>query len=134
MCACHHSSSDSDLLGAGSIFANDIYRAVLKPDADNKEVMRVTQVTMVVVSIISMCAALFNPASLIAILTFAFTLRAAGTFFPYVLGHYWTGGSLAGTIASVISGSIVVIYLEKIAKEYGANVPFLRSRDNSADA
>lgn len=27
------SSSDSDLLGAGSIFANDIYKAVLKPDA-----------------------------------------------------------------------------------------------------
>lgn len=110
------SSSDSDLLGAGSIFANDIYRVIIKPDADSKEVMRVTQITMVIVSVIAMAAALFNPASLIAILTFAFTLRAAGTFFPYVLGHYWTGGSLAGTIASVISGSIVVIYLEKISK------------------
>ena len=118
------SSSDSDLLGAGSIFANDIYRAVLKPGADNKEVMRVTRITMVVVSLISMCAALFNPASLIAILTFAFTLRAAGTFFPYVLGHYWKGGSLAGTIASVVSGSVVVIYLEKIAKE---GMPFYKA-------
>jgi SSS family solute:Na+ symporter len=118
------SSSDSDLLGAGSIFANDIYRAVLKPDADNKEVMRVTRITMVVVSLIAMAAALFNPASLIAILTFAFTLRAAGTFFPYVLGHYWKGGSLAGTIASVITGSIVVVYLEKIAKE---GMPFYKA-------
>ena len=118
------SSSDSDLLGAGSIFANDIYRAVLKPDADSKEVMRVTRITMIVVSLIAMCAALFNPASLIAILTFAFTLRAAGTFFPYVLGHYWKGGSLAGTIASVISGSIVVVYLEKIAKE---GMPFYKA-------
>lgn len=110
------SSSDSDLLGAGSIFANDIYRAVIKPNAESKEVMRVTQITMVIVSLIAMAAALFNPASLIAILTFAFTLRAAGTFFPYVLGHYWKGGSLAGTIASVISGSVVVVYLEKISK------------------
>jgi len=109
------SSSDSDLLGAGSIFANDIYRAVIKPDADSKEVMRVTQITMVIVSLIAMCAALFNTTSLITILTFAFTLRAAGTFFPYVLGHYWKGGSLAGTIASVITGSIVVVYLEKIS-------------------
>ncbi len=111
------SSSDSDLLGAGSIFANDIYRAVLKPNAESKEVMRVTQITMVIVSLIAMAAALFNPASLIAILTFAFMLRAAGTFFPYVLGHYWKGGSLAGTIASVISGSVVVIYLEKISAD-----------------
>ena len=110
------SSSDSDLLGAGSIFANDIYRALLKPEASSKEVMRVTQITMVIVSVIAMAAALFNPASLIAILTFAFTLRAAGTFFPYVLGHYWKGASLAGTIASVITGSVVVVYLEKISK------------------
>jgi len=109
------SSSDSDLLGAGSIFANDIYRTVIKPDADSKEVMRVTQITMVIVSLIAMLAALFNPENLIKILTFAFTLRAAGTFFPYVLGHYWKGGSLAGTIASVITGSIVVVYLEKIS-------------------
>ena len=31
------------------------------------------------------------------------------------MGHYWTGASLAGTIASLISGSIVVVYLEKIS-------------------
>ena len=109
------SSSDSDLLAAGSIFANDIYRAVLKPDADSKEVMRVTQITMVIVSIISALAAIFNASSIIAILTFAFTLRAAGTFFPYVLGHYWKGGSQAGVIAAVITGSIVVVYMEKIS-------------------
>lgn len=109
------SSSDSDLLGAGSIFANDIYRAVLKPDASSKEVLRVTQITMVVVSLIAMFAALFNTSSLITILTFCFTLRAAGTFFPYVLGHYWNGGSGAGTIAALVTGSIVVVYLEKIS-------------------
>jgi SSS family solute:Na+ symporter len=109
------SSSDSDLLGAGSIFANDIYHAVLKPDADSKEVMRVTQITMVIVGLIAMFAALFNTTSLITILTFSFTLRAAGTFFPYVLGHYWKGGSAAGTIAALITGSAVVLYLEKIS-------------------
>jgi len=109
------SSSDSDLLGAGSIFANDIYHVYIKPEADSKEIMRVTQITMVIVGVIAAAAALFNPASLIAILTFCFTLRAAGTFFPYVLGHYWSGGSWQGTIASVISGSIVVVYLEKIS-------------------
>lgn len=46
---------------------------------------------------------------------FCFTLRAAGSFFPYVLGHYWSGASMAGTIASLISGSVVVIYLEKFS-------------------
>ena len=109
------SSSDSDLLGAGSIFANDIYRAVLKPDASSEEVMKVTKIVMAVVGVVSMFIALFNTSSLVTLLMFCFTLRAAGAFFPYVLGHYWNGASLAGTIASLISGSVVVVYLEKIS-------------------
>ena len=109
------SSSDSDLLGAGSIFANDIYRAVLKPDATSEEVMKVTKIVMAIVGVASMFIALFNTSSLVNLLMFCFTLRAAGAFFPYVLGHYWTGASLAGTIASLISGSVVVVYLEKIS-------------------
>ena len=109
------SSSDSDLLGAGSIFANDIYRAVLKPDATSEEVMKVTKIVMAIVGVVSMFIALFNTSSLVNLLMFCFTLRAAGAFFPYVLGHYWSGASLAGTIASLISGSIVVVYLEKFS-------------------
>ena len=109
------SSSDSDLLGAGSIFANDIYHAVLKPDATSKEVMNVTKIVMGIVGVASMFIALFNTSGIVTLLMFCFTLRAAGAFFPYVLGHYWKGASLAGTIASLISGSIVVVYLEKIS-------------------
>ena len=109
------SSSDSDLLGAGSIFANDIYRVVLKPDATSEDVMKVTKIVMAIVGVVSMFIALFNTSSLVNLLMFCFTLRAAGAFFPYVLGHYWTGASLAGTIASLIAGSIVVVYLEKIS-------------------
>lgn len=109
------SSSDSDLLGAGSIFANDIYHAVLKPSASSGEVMRVTQVTMAIVGVAAGCIALFNTSSIVSILMFCFTLRAAGAFFPYVLGHYWKGASLAGTIASLISGTVIVVYLEKIS-------------------
>lgn len=109
------SSSDSDLLGAGSIFANDIYHAVLKPDATSEQVMRVTQIVMCIVGVASMFIALFNSSDLVNLLMFCFTLRAAGAFFPYVLGHYWSGASWAGTIASLISGSVVVVYLEKIS-------------------
>ena len=118
------SSSDSDLLGAGSIFANDIYRAVLKPDATNEQVMKVTKITMILVGVASMFIALFNTSSIVTLLMFCFTLRAAGSFFPYVLGHYWKGSSLGGTIASLISGSIVVVYVENFSNGmlFGINV------------
>ncbi|WP_409967036.1 sodium:solute symporter family protein [Bengtsoniella intestinalis] len=108
------SSADSDLLGAGSIFANDIYRAVLKPDATNEEVMKVTKITMLLVGVASMFIALFNTSSIVTLLMYCFTLRAAGSFFPYVLGHYWKGASTAGTIASLIGGSAVVVWLEQL--------------------
>lgn len=110
------SSSDSDLLGAGSIFANDIYKAVLKPDASSKSVMNVTKGVMCLVGVASMLIALFNTQSIVSILMFCFTLRAAGSFFPYVMGHYWKKASAAGTIASLIAGTIVVVYLEHISK------------------
>ena len=74
-----------------------------------------TKLVMGLVGIASMFIALFNTSSIVTLLMFCFTLRAAGAFFPYVLGHYWKGASLAGTIASLISGSIVVVYLEKIS-------------------
>lgn len=109
------SSSDSDLLGAGSIFANDIYKAVLKPDASSQSVMRVTKLVMCLVGVASMFIALFNTQSIVTILMFCFTLRAAGSFFPYVMGHYWKKASSAGTIASLIAGTIVVVYLEHVS-------------------
>lgn len=108
------SSADSDLLGAGSIFSNDIYHTLINPKASSQEIMRVTQITMAVCGVAAMLVALFNTGSIVSLLMFCFTLRAAGAFFPYVLGHYWKGASTAGTIAALISGTIVVVYVDNI--------------------
>ncbi|KUO73116.1 MAG: sodium:solute symporter [Clostridia bacterium BRH_c25] len=107
------SSADSDLLGAGSIFGNDIWKIYIRKDASDKEVMKVTQITMVVVAILSTYIALTNKGSLITLLMFSFTLRAGGSFIPYLLGHYWKKSSWAGTMASLIVGSTAVVLVEK---------------------
>jgi SSS family solute:Na+ symporter len=106
------SSADSDLLGAGSIFGNDIYKQFIKKDAPDKEIMRVTQITMIIVGLFSLIVAM-NATSIIDLLMFSFTLRAAGAFFPYVVGHYWKKSSTAGAIASLIVGSIVSVIFER---------------------
>ena len=121
------SSSDSDLLGAGSIFANDIYKAVLKPDASSESVMKVTKIVMCLVGVCSMFIALFNTQSIVTILMFCFTLRAAGSFFPYGMGHYWKKAATAGTIASLIAGTIVVVYLEHVSKGVLFGIKFSQS-------
>ncbi|MDR0525407.1 MAG: sodium:solute symporter family protein [Spirochaetaceae bacterium] len=106
------SSADSDLLGAGSIFGNDIYKQYFKKDASDQEVMRVTQITMVIVGAFGLLVAL-RAASIIQLLMFSFTLRAAGAFFPYVIGHFWKKSSTPGTIGSLIVGSGVSVIFER---------------------
>lgn len=106
------SSADSDLLGAGSIFGNDIYKIYIKPDATSSEVMRTTKITMLVIGFLAMLVALMNKGSLIKLLTLSFTLRAAGAFFPYVMGHYWKKASAVGTVASLLLGSFITLYVE----------------------
>jgi SSS family solute:Na+ symporter len=106
------SSADSDLLGAGSIFGNDIYKQYIKKDASDTEVMRITQITMIIVGAFSLIVAM-QATSIIDLLMFSFTLRAAGAFFPYVIGHYWKKSSTSGTIASLIVGSVVSVVYER---------------------
>ncbi|MBK5201678.1 MAG: sodium:solute symporter family protein [Spirochaetaceae bacterium] len=107
------SSADSDLLGAGAIFGNEVYKVYLNKDADNINVMKVTKITMAIIGILAYLFALFNTGSIINVLMFAFSLRAAGAFFPYIIGLYWKKASAAGTIASLILGSVALIILER---------------------
>ncbi len=78
------SSADSDLLGAGSMFSNDIYRVFLKKDATSKEVLLVTKIGMVVIGVFAYFVARWAT-NIISLLAFSFTFRAAGTFFPMYL-------------------------------------------------
>ncbi len=106
------SSADSDLLGAGSIFGNDLYKVFIHKGASSKQVMRVTKITMVVIALFSLITALVAD-NILTLLAFSFTLRAAGTFVPYVMGHFWKKSSSAGSSASILSGSIVFFLMDK---------------------
>lgn len=112
------SSADSDLLAAGSIFANDIYRKLIRQEASDPELLKVTRLTMIFVAILAMTIALAHSESLITILMFSFTLRAGGAFFPYVIGHYWKKASLAGALASLAAGSGTVILAEQFTEAF----------------
>lgn len=106
------SSADSDLLGAGSIFSNDIYKIFIRKGASDKEVMKVTKITMVIVALFSLVTALYAN-NILTLLAFSFTLRAAGTFIPYVMGHFWKKSSSAGSIASILIGSVVFFLMDR---------------------
>lgn len=106
------SSADSDILASGLIFTNDIYKIYLDKEADDKQLIKISRITMIMFGIIAYLLALFNSGSIIKVLIFVFSLRASGAFFPYILGLYWEKASSVGTFASLILGSLAFIILE----------------------
>ena len=44
---------------------------------------------------------------------FSFTLRAGGAFIPYIIGHFWERATAAGSMVSLILGSITVVLAER---------------------
>jgi SSS family solute:Na+ symporter len=107
------SSADSNLLAAGSIFSNDIYRVHMRPDASDAQVLKTTRVVMIVVAVLGLLVALLDVKDIVSLLMFSFTLRAGGIFIPYVLGHYWPEATARASVAAVVVGSLVVVLAEQ---------------------
>lgn len=106
------SSASSDLLAAGSLFSNDIYKVYINKDASDARMLKVTKLVMLLVGVVSFLVAVMNVTDIITLLIFSFSLRAAGGFFPYVFGHLWEKASVAGCMASLVLGSLALIVVE----------------------
>lgn len=106
------SSASSDLIGAASMWVNDIHKEYINKNVDEEGQLKVVKIALLVFGLITLGISLLNIKNLISVLMFCFTLKAAGTFFPYFLGHFWKRSSKAGSYLSIISGSIIVILME----------------------
>ncbi|MDC7236258.1 MAG: sodium:solute symporter family protein [Sphaerochaetaceae bacterium] len=103
------SSADSDILAVGSIFSNDIYNVYFDNKASSKQLIFISRLSIAMFGFVAYLLALFNSGSILAILIFVFSLRAAGAFIPYVFGLYWAKSSAQGSIAAMIVGSLSFI-------------------------
>jgi SSS family solute:Na+ symporter len=57
---------------------------------------------------IGLCAlgvAAMELGQIIELLKFSFGLRAAGPFVPFIAGHFWKGGTSAGSLAAIIGAT-----------------------------
>ncbi len=111
------SSSDSYLLIAASAFAKNVYKGVAKKNATDKQVMIITRITLVVLTVIGVLIALDEDSIIFQIVSFAWAGFGA-TFGPLVLfSLFWKRTNRAGAIAGMIGGgSMVFIWKLLIAK------------------
>ena len=111
------SSSDSYLLIAASAFAKNIYQGIAKKNATDKQVMLVSRITLLVLTVIGIVIALDENSVIFKIVSFAWAGFGA-TFGPLMLfSLFWKRTNRAGAIAGMIGGgSMVFIWKLGIAK------------------
>ncbi len=102
------SSSDSYLLIAASAFAKNIYQGIAKKDATDKQVMTMTRITLLAITVIACFIALDEDSVIFKIVSFAWAGFGA-TFGPLMLfSLFWKRVNRAGAIAGMVGGAAMV--------------------------
>ena len=113
------SSSDSYLLIAASAFAKNIFQGVAKKNANDKQVMLVTRITLLVIALIAILIALDEDSVIFQIVSFAWAGFGA-TFGPLmVFSLFWKRINRAGAIAGMISGAGMVFLWKLVISKLG---------------
>lgn len=108
------SSSDSYLLIAASAFARNIFHGVIKKDADDKLIMRVSRITLLAVALVGVIIALDENSVIFKVVSFAWAGFGA-TFGPIMLfSLFWKRMTRAGALAGMLGGGGMV-FLWKLA-------------------
>lgn len=103
------STADSQLLVCASSVSKDIYKNIIKPDADDKKVLNVSRITVVVVAIIAFLIA-WDPDSSIMNLVSDAWAGLGSAFGPLVVcSLFWKRTNLPGAVSGIVSGGLFVI-------------------------
>lgn len=113
------SSSDSYLLIAASAFAKNIFQGVCKKNATDKQVMLVTRLTLLTLTLIGVLIALDEQSVIFQIVSFAWAGFGA-TFGPLMLfSLFWKRINKPGAIAGMVSGAGMVFLWKLVISNLG---------------
>ena len=113
------SSSDSYLLIASSAVAKNIYQGIFKKNAEDKKVMTVSRITLLVIALIAMVIAWDKNSIIFNIVSFAWAGFGA-TFGPIMLfALFWKRTNRAGAIAGMVSGAGMVFLWKLVISGFG---------------
>ncbi|MCO5163733.1 MAG: cation acetate symporter [Mesorhizobium sp.] len=113
------STADGLLLAIANALSHDIYYKMIDQNAPTARRLVVSRILLVIVAIMAAYVASTKPADILAMVSWAFSLAAAGLFPALVLGVWWKRTNSAGAIAGMIAGfGLCMYYL--LGTRYGA--------------
>lgn len=122
------SACNSIFAGVSTNIVHDIYRGMIKPDADEKECRQLMFIVNALVCIFSVVLAL-SMNNIIELLALSYTSISAGCLPAFVGGVFWKKGNSRGAIASAVLG-IGFVLLDGLGiadLPYGSVFPLLPS-------
>jgi len=113
------SSSDSYLLIAASALSKNIYQGVLKKQATDRQVMTVSRISLLAISLIGILVALDEDSVIFEIVSFAWAGFGA-TFGPLlILSLFWKRVNRQGAIAGMVCGAATVFIWNLLIRPLG---------------
>jgi len=113
------SSADSYLIISASAFSKNIYHGLLKREANDKEVLFMTRVALLAISLLAIIIALDENSVIFTVVSFAWAGFGA-TFGPVILfSLFWERITRAGAMAGMLTGGIMVFVWKLLIRPLG---------------
>ncbi len=116
------STADSQLLMCSSSMSQDIYKGLIKKDADDKSVLTLGRITTLIIAAVAILIA-WNPDSSVMTLVSDAWAGLGASFGPLVvMSLFWKRTNLPGAIAGIVSGAVTVIVWDYLPLVNGSTI------------
>jgi cation/acetate symporter len=104
------STADGLLLTIASALSHDVYYKIYRPQATTQWRLVVSKSLLLVVAVLAAVVASQKPASILAMVAWAFSLAGAAFFPALVLGIFWKRANKTGAICGMLCGLLITAY------------------------
>ncbi|NCC51107.1 MAG: sodium:solute symporter family protein [Spartobacteria bacterium] len=104
------STADSCLMASSGNVVNDLIQPLLKHDVSDKTIIRLSQLTTLVIGVVAIfIAAKFQ--NVLSAILYAYSFMVSGLFIPTLGAYFWKKRSSAGALAGMLSGGGLTLFL-----------------------
>ena len=108
------STADSQLLVSASSVAEDIVKGIVKKDAKDETVFKISRITVLVIAVLAYLIALDPNSSIMGLVSNAWAGLGAAFGPTVLLSLYWKRTNFQGAVAGIASGALTVIIWDYI--------------------
>lgn len=116
------STADSQLLVSASSVAEDIVKGILKKDAKEETIFKISKITVLVIAVLAYVIALNPNSSIMGLVSNAWAGLGAAFGPTVLLSLYWKRTNFQGAVAGIVSGALTVIVWDYLPIIKGATL------------